>query len=184
MWRLNNPEKRTIERRREKVRRKLRDRGFLPPVGTPMTELEQDVYDQIGRDDYSFWDKSKRNVGKGKLHHGGIQIKAEHKSLEFQICYRAQGNAKERGFEFNLTPEDIFIPEYCPFLGVKIETDYNKNNNDNYYSIDRIDSSMGYIKGNVQIISRLANAMKNSATKDQLITFSKNVLKRYSSQDL
>jgi hypothetical protein len=181
MWRLNNPEKRSEQRRREKVRRKLRDRGILPPVGSSMTQQEQQVYDQIGRDDYSFWDISKRNGGKGKLHNGGIQIKAEHKSSEFRICYRAMDNAKRRGFEFNLTPEDIFIPEFCPFLGVKIETDFDKNHNDNYYSIDRIDSSMGYIKGNVQVISNLANAMKNSATKDQLITFSKNVLKMFNS---
>jgi len=182
MWRLNNPEKRTIHRKREKVRRKLRDRGILPPFGTPMTALEQEVYDQIGRDDYSFWDISKLNGGKGNLHNGGKNhYGAIRKSLEYQICYRAKENAKSKGCEFNLEPKDIIIPEYCPFLDVKIETDFDKNNYDSYYSIDRIDNSMGYIKGNVQVISRLANAMKNSATKDQLIIFSKNVLKMFNS---
>lgn len=45
--------------------------------------------------------------------------------------------------------------------------------------IDKIDNSKGYVKGNIQIISMKANAMKNSASLEELHTFCKNIL-RYS----
>lgn len=56
---------------------------------------------------------------------------------------------------------------------------WDKHNYEYSPSIDRIDNSKGYIKGNVWIISMKANAMKNSANFKELHTFCKNIL-RYS----
>ena len=46
-------------------------------------------------------------------------------------------------------------------------------------SLDRIDSTKGYIKGNVMMMSILANRMKNNATPEQLVKFSKFMLAEY-----
>lgn len=62
---------------------------------------------------------------------------------------------------------------------VKILQVKSKDNYEYTPSIDRIDDSKGYIKGNIQIISKKANSMKNSATFEELTTFCKNIL-RYS----
>lgn len=90
--------------------------------------------------------------------------------------------AKKKGLEFNLTKEDFTIPEFCPVLGLRLEQNIGNGHGgaDNSPSIDRIDNTKGYIKGNVQVISRLANAMKSNATPEQLIEFARWVMEVYS----
>ena len=80
-----------------------------------------------------------------------------------KIYARAKTRATRKGREFNIEIEDIVIPDLCPVFGVPLveETEYAP-------SIDRIDSSKGYIKGNIQIISRRANLLKNNATIEEL----------------
>lgn len=86
--------------------------------------------------------------------------------------------AKRRGIHFDLKYTDFEAPEYCPILNIKLKYLTEGNANDPAHaSLDRIDNSKGYIKGNVIVISRLANAMKNAATFDQLLLFSENMSK-------
>jgi len=177
IWRKNNPSKRLESKKREKVRKSLRDKGILPKPGNPMNEEQQKIYNQIGNNDFSYWDTMKNRKG----HNGGPQTHVKIKPPEYLIWYRAKSNAKRRNCEFNLDISDIIIPETCPYLGIKILTETNDKNSPNYYSVDRIDSSKGYVKGNIQVISLLANTMKNNATIEELINFSVNVLKIHNS---
>lgn len=58
------------------------------------------------------------------------------------------------------------IPELCPVFGVKLvhgDLDWTP-------SIDRVDATCGYVKGNIAIISNKANRLKNNATADELRT--------------
>ncbi len=87
---------------------------------------------------------------------------------------QAKARAKLKGHDFTLTIEDVVIPEKCPIMGVKLEwIPYGFNPYSP--SIDRIDSSKGYTKDNIQVISSIANRMKWNATKEQLLTFCKGV---------
>ena len=74
---------------------------------------------------------------------------------------------RQQRLPYNLTKEDIIIPEYCPVLGVKLEHG-TKPFCDNSPSIDRIYPEKGYIKGNVVVISWRANRLKSDASLKEL----------------
>ncbi len=92
----------------------------------------------------------------------------------FNSC---KSNAKRKGLEFDLEIEDVVIPTHCIYLGWELTNTSNQGRVDTNASIDRIDSSKGYTKDNIIIISDLANKMKNSSTMEQLLTFARNVIK-------
>ena len=96
-----------------------------------------------------------------------------------KILMQAKATAKKKNLEFNIGLEDIILPEFCKYLGTKLTNIQGQGAVWSNYSIDRIDSTKGYIKGNVEIISRKANSMKNMATEEELVVFAKNVLKLY-----
>tara|TARA_B100000424_G_scaffold271581_1_gene274994 strand:- start:3034 stop:3654 length:621 start_codon:yes stop_codon:yes gene_type:complete len=68
--------------------------------------------------------------------------------------------------------EAVEYPKVCPVFGMKLDWGMNGLNG-NCPSLDRIDSTKGYIPGNIIIMSNLANAMKSNATPEQLKQFSR-----------
>lgn len=103
------------------------------------------------------------------------------RSLHLNIKSRA----KRTGIEFNLDWQDIDIPILCPALGIPIVVGTNegmkKGPSANSPSVDRIDNTKGYTKGNIQVLSHKANTMKNSASPEQLVRFAKWILYIYES---
>jgi hypothetical protein len=98
------------------------------------------------------------------------------KNIESTILSSARTRAKKKGYEFDLDISDIIIPKICPILEVPIVIG-DKNGYEYTPSIDRIDNSKGYVKGNIQIISKKANSMKNSASPEELLKFAEWVTK-------
>jgi len=74
----------------------------------------------------------------------------------------------------------IEYPKVCPVLGIELDWNVKINGGqDNSPSLDRIDSTKGYIKGNVMLMSTLANKMKQNATPEHLVKFSKYMLSEH-----
>lgn len=78
-----------------------------------------------------------------------------------------KSRCKRIGREFSIELEDIIIPEKCPVFGFELKRE-NKQTWMCAPSVDRIDSSKGYIKGNITVVSRRANILKRDATIDEL----------------
>ena len=78
-----------------------------------------------------------------------------------------KSRCKRIGREFSIELDDIIIPKKCPVFGF----DLKREDRETWMcapSVDRIDSSKGYIKGNITVVSRRANILKRDATVEEL----------------
>jgi len=87
---------------------------------------------------------------------------------------RARARAKAKKLPFNIDCEYIrsIISSHCPIFGIPLEWSAYRSDKSvplpNSPSLDRIDPSKGYVKGNVWIISNRANLIKNDASHEEL----------------
>ena len=97
--------------------------------------------------------------------------KREKENLDTQkrIYTRIKSKSKLNNIPFDLDLGDIVIPEFCPVLGMKLGlSNQGSGYHTNSPSLDKIDPTKGYTKGNVRIISARANLLKNDATASEL----------------
>lgn len=86
----------------------------------------------------------------------------------YMMLAAARHRAKCKGMRFDLVLEDISIPDYCPVLGIPIFKSPGLRSCPNSPSLDRVDNSRGYTKGNCMVISFKANSMKSNSTLEDL----------------
>lgn len=91
--------------------------------------------------------------------------------------------AKKRGIFLDITPEylwDLIIQQdfKCNLTGVAIHTKTGKNIT---ASLDRIDSSKGYVSGNVQWVHKNVNRMKGTFSQDDFVQICKMVASKQES---
>ena len=82
--------------------------------------------------------------------------------------------SKRRNLDFNLTKEYVYKlfleqQDKCALSGVDITLPTRWNGSDYTASLDRIDNTKGYIKGNVQWLHKHVNIMKNSFPQEMFI---------------
>lgn len=100
-----------------------------------------------------------------------------------KMWYRAKSRARIKQIEFNIEFTDITIPQFCPILGIELKEYSGRPGGQNESpALDRIIPSKGYTKGNIRVISHLANIMKSSANEEQLKLFAKWVNNEFPGQ--
>ena len=79
---------------------------------------------------------------------------------------RARKRALERNLAFTLQKDSIFVPEYCPVLGIAITPGSKRTVSSP--SLDRIVPVRGYVPNNVRVICDHANRLKGDRSVDEL----------------
>lgn len=95
-------------------------------------------------------------------------------SIKKAILRTAKARAKKKGIVFDITIDDFSLPDKCPLLEIPLAVNYDASS-DNSYSLDKIIPELGYVKGNVWIISNKANAIKSNASLEELKLLVKNL---------
>lgn len=78
-----------------------------------------------------------------------------------------KARAKRHNIPFDLAHEDIVVPSCCPVLGIPLRIG-DGFAADNSPSVDRIIPAVGYVRGNIRIISHKANTIRSNATLEEL----------------
>lgn len=92
-----------------------------------------------------------------------------HLALLFRNRRRCAARAN---IPFTITIDDLLpIPQNCPVLGIPLAWCANTGQRtwqDSSPSIDKINPDLGYVPGNVRIISMRANKLKSDASTEEL----------------
>ena len=96
---------------------------------------------------------------------------------------RRRALSKNVPFDLDLGYLREIVTTHCPLLEIELNWSGGPRT-DNTPALDRIVPAKGYVKGNVKFISTKANSIKTDASFNDLMTFSKNILKYFDKEDI
>lgn len=144
------------ERRRQQDRQPARRRRDWELDQRPEAKQRQKEYDHKRNQLPEKKEAHRQQVTKYALEHP-----------EWKLVQNAKQRARKKGVPFSIEPKDIVIPDHCPILGIPIKIGAGLEQIDHAASIDEIRPGVGYVVGNVAVISKLANTIKNDGTADE-----------------
>lgn len=88
-------------------------------------------------------------------------------STELRLYKAAKQRAAREGTSFTITVKDIVVPKFCPVLGVELKHNQGGPGVDSP-SLDKVIPSLGYIPGNIAVVSMKANTIKDKYSYEEL----------------
>jgi len=93
--------------------------------------------------------------------------KSRERNIEAYLWRLAKDRAEKKGIPFTITPEDIVIPTHCPVFGTTLARGvFGKG--DASPTLDKLIPELGYIPGNVFVVSERCNRLKSDSTLEEL----------------
>ncbi len=159
------------------IGRKIKSLGLRrTPIFTPIQEADILVKYSAGESQRALakeYSTSQANV-RYLLQKSGVQTRSNYKGvgdLSGTYFNEIVTNAEDRKIEIGVSIEEIWElfklqKGLCRFTGMKLSLGRFEERT---ASLDRIDSTKGYILGNVQWVHKIVNMMKRSMTDDEFI---------------
>lgn len=101
------------------------------------------------------------------------------KNLERSMWSSAKCRAKAAGLDLTIAVEHVVIPTHCPYLGIALTKVFQKGEQDTSPSLDRKDNRLGYVPGNIEVISHRANRAKNNLNPKEAVLIARGFLERF-----
>lgn len=135
------------------------------------------------RNKFNVTDKIQQVRDNFSLNHAGKHIKTFDEYSPFrETLRRAKRHSKEKDRECTITLQDLKMQwekqqGKCIYTNIELvlPTGTNKINITHQASLDRIDSTKGYIPGNIQFVSSCINMLKNKLTDLETKRFLKEI---------
>lgn len=132
----------------------------------------------VGKNNHKHLDKYKGNIS---------NLKSDNRKDEVTPYKYYMKNIKQRYKTIDITLQDLheqWVNQegICPYSGISlILSTHSKIEKNAIYSasVDRIDSSKGYIKGNIQFTSRAMNHMKHTMSHEDTVILCKLIAQNY-----
>lgn len=97
----------------------------------------------------------------------GCRKERTRKQAEYDMYHHAKHRAKGKDLPFNLDLSDVRMPDVCPVFGMELV--WQGKPSGNSPTLDRLVPELGYVKGNVAVISMQANRMKSDANAEDVL---------------
>ena len=114
---------------------------------------------------------------------GDISVEALIISKFNQIKQGLKTRKKTGKLEFSITPEYLnelyHNDHYCALSGIDLSLDLSKTTQQQNLSVDRIDSNIGYVKGNIQLVDKRINMMKGTLSNEEFINLCCKVAEKH-----
>lgn len=90
-------------------------------------------------------------------------------SPQYMMLANARARAKRENYPCSITMKDIIFPKFCPITNLELRFNKGKTAEDSY-TLDKIIPELGYVPGNIRVISRKANRWKDNMTRENIQT--------------
>lgn len=132
---------------------RLQEKGLVRMRDWRSVEENLQKERERARDNYDRYKETRSNYRK---------TRSEHSPL-YRSLVSTKARAKRKKIPFDLTLDDLPVPTHCPVLGIELK--YGPGPLvDGSVSLDKFIPELGYVRGNVRVISNRANTLKNNMT--------------------